>query len=147
MLFLLSTVTPTPKLLSSASISDKQFAYLCDHGKSVLFVLLVLFFIYKIIHGVTSFMWWLVGLLILVQLGYILGQSSLGEQFAVLKTVFPYDVLQNLANAIPIKPVSGVILFIDAWLCEVFGTVWGYVSDVLKVVIRIFVNAFQASKK
>lgn len=147
MLFLLSTVTSTSKLLSSASISDKQFAYLCDHGKSVLFILLVLFFIYKIIHGVTSFMWWLVGVLILVQLGYVLGQSSLGEQFVVLKTVFPYDVLQNLANAIPIRPVSNVILFIDAWLYDVFGTVWGYVSNVLKVVIRIFVNAFQASKK
>ncbi len=101
--------------------------------ESFIVMFLILAICYKTFHKAYKFAMWCMGLLLFVQVGYVLGQSNLNN-IIPLSTVFKYDVGVSLANFFAGTKIAEWIL----WIHDIIHAGLIIVGDKLAEWIPIF---------
>lgn len=81
----------------------------------LLLIWIVTSFFRKAFHAV----WWALMLIVLLQIGYILGQTELNNAIP-FASVFKYDVIAAVAQVFPGTPVETFLMKISEFLSQIF---------------------------
>lgn len=107
-----------------------------DSIEGLLVVCLAVFLIFLLVRKAFHIAIWCAGLLVLIQIGYLLGQTSLNNVIP-FATVFQYDVFTAVAHLFVGTAIGDGFQVVLNWFTDVFtnfgDTLYGFL-DVLKQV-------------
>lgn len=112
-----------------------------DSAEGVVVIGLCVIFVYKLTKNLKDFAGWCIGLLFMIQLGYVLGFTRLNEFFP-FREIFTFDVLAAPAQLFAGTRIADWILHIDAfmhYIAKIFAETLIQIFPSLK---RLFESVF-----
>lgn len=99
-----------------------------DSIEGVIIILIILFLVYSISKKLIDFIWWCIGLLLFIQIGYILSLTSLNNTIP-LSTIFRYDILSAIAQVFVGTKFSDILLWISKHLNTTITGAWDKICE------------------
>lgn len=90
-----------------------------DSIQGIIIILLLIWLVTAFIRHAFRAVAWCFGLIVLMQIGYILGTTSLNDVIP-FSTLFKYDVISAVANLFPDTFVQTALLKVSAFLRQIF---------------------------
>ena len=116
-----------------------------DSAEGVVVTVLALMIVYKITRNLGDFVGWLIGMLFMIQLGYVLGFTVLND-YIPFRDIFKLDVLAAPAQLFAGTKVANVILAVDAfmhYLAQVLATAFLKVFPSLRTIAETVFNGLE----
>lgn len=86
-----------------------------DSAEGVVVTILCVVIVYRITKNLGSFVGWLLGALFLIQLGYVLGFTTLNN-YIPFSEIFKFDVITAMAQLFAGTPVCDALLYVSAFI-------------------------------
>ena len=90
-----------------------------DSVQGIIIILLLIWLVTAVIRHAFKAVAWCFFLIVLIQIGYILGTTSLNDVIP-FSTLFKYDVISAVANLFPDTFVQTALLKVSAFLRQIF---------------------------
>ena len=114
-------------------------AWTTDSLYGIIILVLIVWFVIRLIRGVTRSIGSILGLIFILEVGHILAfNSTVGMEYPVLKEIFKYDVLTAIAQLFVGTKVCDFLLSAQAWLIQVVDKVAWFINGILTQGINLF---------
>lgn len=90
-----------------------------DSVQGIIIILLLIWLVTAVIRHAFKAVAWCFFLIVLIQIGYILGTTSLNDAIP-FSEIFKYDVISAVANLFPDTFVQTALLKVSAFLTQIF---------------------------
>lgn len=90
-----------------------------DSVQGIIIILLLIWLVTAVIRHAFKAVAWCFFLIVLIQIGYILGMTSLNDVIP-FSEIFKYDVISAVANLFPDTMVQEALLKVSAFLRQIF---------------------------
>jgi uncharacterized protein YhhL (DUF1145 family) len=118
-------------LNSSALTTDSLYG--------IIILVLIVWIVIKFAKNVTRSIGSIIGLILVLEVGHILAfQSTVGNDYPILKEIFKYDVLTAIAQLFVGTKFGDFLLSAQAWLIQVMNKVASFINDLLLYGISFF---------
>lgn len=98
-----------------------------DSVQGIIIILLLIWLVTAVIRHAFKAVAWCFFLIVLIQIGYILGTTSLNDTIP-FSEIFKYDVISAVANLFPDTFVQTALLKVSAFLTRIFTDFSGAVQ-------------------
>lgn len=98
-----------------------------DSEQGIIIILLLIWLVTAVIRHAFKAVAWCFFLIVLIQIGYILGTTSLNDVIP-FSEIFKYDVISAVANLFPDTFVQTALLKVSAFLTQIFTDFSGAVQ-------------------
>lgn len=102
-------------------------AFSTDSIEGWIIMALCLWIVYEVAHKAIDIVWWLVGALLIFQVGYWLSLTGLNN-IVHLSEIFKYDLFMAVAQCFVGTKFCDVLLYIDSFLQTTFLSAWSMLS-------------------
>lgn len=95
----------------SGNLNPSIFSW--DSAEGVVVTLLCVVIVYRVTKNLAGFVGWCMGILVLIQFGYLFGFTVLNDYFP-FRDIFKFDVLASLAQLFSGTKIADGLLYLDA---------------------------------